>query len=73
MVSIIQFACTQTKEVYIYNGETEIKVDGRSFELKDIPENMAEEVVINEFKYSIVGDFDSLSKILADTEPHNIS
>src|SRR5665648_967463 len=76
MVSFSQFACMQTEkteEVNIYNGETEINVDGRSFELEDIPENMAEEVVINDFKYSIVGDFDSLSKILADTEPHNIS
>src|SRR5665648_1299025 len=76
MVSFSQFACMQTEkteEVNIYNGETEINVDGRSFELEDIPENMAEEVEINDFKYSIVGEIESLSKILADTEPHNIS
>lgn len=76
MVSISLFACTQTEkteEAYIYNGETEINENERSFELEDIPESMAEEMVINDFMYSIVGDFDSLSKILADTKPHNIS
>jgi|GEM_PF-3802112 len=46
------FGCTETKkteEVYAYNGETDITVDGRSFKLEDTPENMAEEIVVNNF------------------------
>lgn len=60
-------------EKYIYNGETEIEIDGRSFQLDDIPKNIAEETVINDFKYSIVGDFESISKTLADIEGLKIS
>lgn len=76
ILSISLFACTQTEkteEIYIYNGETEINLDGRSFELEDIPETRVEEIVINEFMFSIVGDFESISNILADTESNNIS
>lgn len=73
MFSISSFACRQTEEAYIYNGETEINENERSFELEDIPQNRAEETVINDFMYSIIGDFDSLSKFVADTKTNNIS
>lgn len=88
LVSILSIAtivgCTSDKkedgieanyksEEYIYNGEREIEIEGRGFQLEDIPENIAEETVINDFKYSIVGDFKNLSNILADTEALNIS
>lgn len=76
VVSISLFACEQTEkteEAYVYNGKTEINIKDRSFKLEDIPKSMAEEVVISNFMYSIIGDFDSLSKIIADTEIHNIS
>lgn len=63
----------RSEETYIYNGETEINVDARIFKLEDIPNNIAEETVVNQFLYSIVGDFDNMSDILADIESHNIS
>ncbi|NLM42853.1 MAG: hypothetical protein GX201_02340 [Clostridiales bacterium] len=69
-------ACTQigeSQEPYIYNGQTEVNVDGRIFKLEDLPKNMAEETVVNSFLYSIVADFDSKSEILADIESHKIS
>lgn len=69
-------ACRQTKEsekTYIYNGETEINVDGRIFKLEDTPKNMAEETVVNNFLYSITADFNSMSDTLAELESHKIS
>lgn len=69
-------ACTEfqkTEEVYAYNGENDITMDDRVFKLEDIPENMAEEIVINNFLYSITADFDNMSDIVADIEPHKIS
>lgn len=69
-------ACTQTeepKETYIYNGETETNVDGRIFKLEDMPKNMAEEIVVNNFLYSITADFNGMSDILAELESHKIS
>jgi hypothetical protein len=34
---------------------------------------MAEEIVVNNFLYAIIADFDSMSDILADTESLKIS
>ena len=79
-VALMMFGCANEveepytyEEFYTYNGEAKIDIDGRSFELEDIPENKAEETVVNNFKYSIVGDFEELSKILADIESLNVS
>lgn len=69
-------ACSQieeSQETYIYNGETEVNVDGRTFKLEDMPKNIAEEIVVNNFLYSTVADFDNMSDILADIESHRIS
>ena len=69
-------ACTQvqqTEEAYVFKGETNISVDDRSFTLEDIPENMAEEIVIKDFLCEITADFGAKSSILANIEPHKIS
>lgn len=86
LVSILSiatiFGCTSDKkedgievnyksEEYIYNGETQIDIDGRSFKLEDIPESIVEETVVNDFKYSIEGDFKKLADIISDD--HKIS
>lgn len=64
---------SQTEDAYNYDGETEVNAEGRSFNLEDTPENLAEETVVRDFLYSITGDFDSLEEILADIESHRIS
>lgn len=76
IISSSLFGCIETKkieEAYDYNGKTDFTVDGRSFKLEDLPENIAEEIVVNNFLYSITADFENMSNIVADIEPHNIS
>ena len=76
IISISLIACAQIeepKESYIYNGETEINMDDRTFILEDTPKNMAEETVVNNFLYSITADFNGLSDVLAELEPYKIS
>ncbi|WP_148865617.1 hypothetical protein [Thermosediminibacter litoriperuensis] len=41
--------------------------------MEDIPENIVEETVMKEFLYTITAEFDAMSDILADIEPHRIS
>ncbi|NLB56532.1 MAG: hypothetical protein GX811_12375 [Lentisphaerae bacterium] len=60
-------------ESYSFEGESLINIDDRSFQLEDIPENIAEETVMKDFLYTITADFDSKYSILADLDPHNIS
>ncbi len=76
IASISLIACTQTEELeetYAYKGKTEINVGERIFKLEDKPKNMAEETVANNFLYSITADFNGMSDILAEIEPHKIS
>lgn len=60
-------------EPYSFEGESLINIDGRSFELEDLPESIVEETVMKDFLYSITADFDSKYNILADLKGHNIS
>ncbi len=64
---------TKPEDVYTYNGETNVNIDNRNFKLEDIPDNLAEEIVVNNFLYSITADFDSMLDILANIETHKIS
>lgn len=60
-------------EPYSFEGESLINIDARSFELKDIPESIAEETVMKDFLYTITAEYDSKYGILADLDPHEIS
>ncbi len=76
ITSISLIACTQNgepKETYTYSGETEINVGDRIFKLEDMPKNMAEEIVVNSFLYSITANFNGMSDILSKIEAHKIS
>lgn len=70
---IDHIAKSQSEGNNAYGDETEINSDGLSFNLEDSPENVAEEIVVENFLFSITGDFDSLEEILADIESHRIS
>lgn len=60
-------------EAYVFEGQTMVVEDNRKFELEDLPENNAEETVGLYFLYSITGDYEAMSDILADIEVHKIS
>lgn len=44
--------------------------EGSSYTLDVTPQSAAEEIVVNYFLYTIARDYDGLSKVLADIEPH---
>ena len=76
MVSISLIACTEfkeTKEAYTYKGETMVNAGERVFKLENMPENIAEEIVVNNFLYSIDANFNEMPNILAEIESHKIS
>lgn len=64
---------TETNEAYAFVGETNVKVDDRSFVLEDTPENNAEDIVIKDFLYTITAEFDNKYDILADIAAHSTS
>ncbi len=64
---------SKIEEDYTYSGETTVEIEGRSFELEEIPESSAEEVVVLDFYYSITGEFDKMKEIISDNEAHLIS
>lgn len=59
--------------IYIYDGETELTIEDRFFLLEALPQNIAEDVVVRDFLYTITAEFDKKREILADIESHNIS
>jgi len=61
------------EEDYVFTGETEVFVEDRSFVLKDIPENLIEEIVEKYFLYEITAEFDKEMEVLADIEVHRIN
>lgn len=75
LFSFLLVGCSETKssDKYIYSGETIFNLDDRSFILEDIPKSIEEETVVKDFLYTISGDFDLKSNILADIVPHQIS
>jgi len=72
-IILICSACSSNEETYTYGGVRETAVDGRTFQLEDIPESPAEETLSNNFLYAITGEFDKMNNILADIDSHNIS
>jgi len=73
LVTTILIVGCSPEEPYSYEGKEIVTMDDRELKLEDIPENSAEETVINHFLYRITGDFESMLADLADTEPHRIS
>ena len=63
----------KTEEIYTYDGESDVSIDDRNFTLEDLPESMAEEIVVNYYLYNIRPDFDSMADILPDSESDRIS
>ncbi|MGI5895019.1 MAG: M56 family metallopeptidase [Candidatus Merdivicinus sp.] len=52
---------------YTYTGETSLHVDDRTFELEDIPENLAEEAVANYYAWEIAWDWDALTELCSES------
>lgn len=76
LISIFMSSCMQvqtSEESYTFKGESNVNVEERYFILEDIPESIAEEIVIKDFLYTITADFDSMYNTLADIEPHKVS
>ena len=56
------------REPYVYEGESNINIDDRSFVLEDIPESLAEETVTKYYLYTITAEFDAMYDILSDKD-----
>lgn len=64
---------TEIETPYKYSGETQTQVNDRSFTLEDIPEIYPEELVVNNYYYDIVGEYDKLSDLYGENEALKIS
>ena len=71
--ALITGCSAETPQEYTFNAETNLEIDGRSFILENTPENIAEDIVVKDFLYSITGEFDKKFEILADIDVHVIS
>lgn len=58
---------------YSYAGETEATFNDRHFKLEDVPENLAEELVAENYYYDIAGEFDKLGNVFGENEALQIS
>lgn len=58
---------------YSYKGEVSITFDERLFILEDVPENVVEEIAVNNYYFPISGQFDKLLEIMGDNEVLKIS
>lgn len=58
---------------YEYNGEIEKVFDDRTFVLEDTPENIVEELAVNNFYFDIAGEHDKLAEIMGENETLTIS
>ncbi len=72
LVTIILIVGCSSEDPYKYEGEEFVTMDDRELKLEDIPENSAEETVLNYFLYAITGDFESMLADLSDKESHRI-
>lgn len=64
---------TEIETPYKYSGETQTQVNDRSFTLEDIPEIYPEELVVMNYYYDIVGEYDKLSDLYGENEALKIS
>lgn len=64
---------TEIETPYTYSGETQTQVNDRSFTLEDIPEIYPEELVVYNYYYDIVGEYDKLSDLYGENEALKIS
>lgn len=84
LAAILLSACTAKPEIdntdnteietpYKYSGETQTQVNDRSFTLEDIPEIYPEELVVYNYYYDIVGEYDKLGDLYGENEALKIS
>lgn len=64
---------TEIETPYKYSGETQTQVNDRSFTLEDIPEIYPEELVVYNYYYDIVGEYDKLGDLYGENEALKIS
>lgn len=64
---------TELETPYTYSGETQTQVNDRSFTLEDIPEIYPEELVVMNYYYDIVGEYDKLGDLYGENEALKIS
>lgn len=84
LAAVLLSACTAKPEIdntdnteietpYKYSGETQTQVNDRSFTLEDIPEIYPEELVVYNYYYDIVGEYDKLGDLYGENEALKIS
>lgn len=84
LAAVLLSACTAKPEIdntdnteietpYKYSGETQTQVNDRSFTLEDIPEIYPEELVVYNYYYDIVDEYDKLGDLYGENEALKIS
>ncbi len=58
---------------YQYEGKTEVIFNDRVFILEDIPENIVEELAVNNFYLDIAGEYEALAEMMGENEALTIS